>query len=183
MIWIKDEEFLRGKIPMTKFEIRVLTLAMLGIGPGDIFLDVGAGTGSISVQAALLGAEVYAIERELEGVELIQDNAAKFGVQVHVVHDSAPEAIEQIPRFHKCFIGGSGGRLRNIVESVNTCLHPGDRLVANFIRPKNMIELQDLLKMFEYTDIETRLIQTAMADKLDLLRGQNPVFIVKGEKT
>ena len=182
MRWIRDEEFLRGKIPMTKFEVRVLTLAMLDLEQGDIFLDVGAGTGSIAVQAALLGAEVYAIEREVEGVELIQENAAKFGVQVQVVHGSAPGVINQIPQFHKCFIGGSGGQLHKIVESVNACLHSGDRIVANFIRPKNMIELQDLLKTFEYRHIETRLIQTAIADKLGLLRGQNPVFIVKGEK-
>ena len=71
MKWIKDEEFIRGNIPMTKFEVRTLTIALLAIEKGDIFLDIGAGTGSVSVEAALHGAEVTSVELKMEGLELI----------------------------------------------------------------------------------------------------------------
>lgn len=181
MIWIPDEEFIRGTMPMTKFDVRVLTLAMLDIGPGDHLLDIGAGTGSISIQAARLGAEVWAIERKSEGIDLIKQNAAKFGVSIEVIHGSAPEAIGMIPEIKNCFIGGSGGKLEEIFEMLNPRLTPGNRVVANFIKPDNMVECKALLQHYEYQQIESRLIQSAQTDKHGLLRGQNPVFIVKGE--
>ncbi|MCP4402634.1 MAG: precorrin-6Y C5,15-methyltransferase (decarboxylating) subunit CbiT [bacterium] len=181
MIWIPDEEFIRGTVPMTKFDVRVLTLAMLDIGPGDLLLDIGAGTGSIGIQAARLGAEVWAIERKPEGVELIRQNAAKFSVSIEVISGSAPEAIGRIPKVANCFIGGSGGKLKEIFEALNPHLTPGNRLVANFIKVENMVECKALLQQYKYQRIESRLIQSAQTDKHGLLRGQNPVFIVKGE--
>ena len=182
MIWIPDEEFIRGSVPMTKFEIRVITLAMLDLRPGDRFLDIGAGTGSVCIQAARLGAEAWAIERTSEGIDLIRRNAAKFGVSIECISGSAPEAIAQIPDFMCCFIGGSGGKLQEIFEALNARLKPGDRVVANFIKTENMVECRALLQRFDYQRIESRLIQSAYTDKQGLLRGQNPVFIVKGEK-
>ena len=182
MIWIPDEEFIRGAVPMTKFDLRILTLAMLDIGPGDRLLDIGAGTGSISIQAARLGAEVWALERKSEGCELIAQNAAKFGVSVEIFAGSAPEAIAKIPEFTRCFIGGSGGKLQEIFEVLESRLHKGNRVVANFIKVENMVECKKLLEHYGYHNIESRLIQSAQLDKHGLLRGQNPVFIVKGEK-
>ncbi len=78
MKWIKDEEFIRGNIPMTKFNIRILTMAYLSIKEEDRLLDIGAGTGSISIEGALQGAKVWAIERKEEGIELINKNAKKI---------------------------------------------------------------------------------------------------------
>ena len=86
MMWIRDEAFIRGQIPMTKFTVRAVTMALLDIEPWDVFVDIGAGTGSISVQAALLGADVFAIEQVQEGVELIQRNAKQFGLDIHIIH-------------------------------------------------------------------------------------------------
>ena len=183
MRWIKDEAFIRGKVPMTKFEVRAATLAMLDVEPGDILLDVGAGTGSISVQAALLGAaEVYAIEQRPGGVELIQRNAEKFGVTVHVLHGVAPDVLTQIPPCTKCFIGGSGGKLADILHAVHGKLSSGGILVANFILVKNMVICQEVLTELNFQQRESRLIQTAIVDNLGLMRGNNPVFLVKGEK-
>jgi cobalt-precorrin-6B (C15)-methyltransferase len=182
MRWIKDDDVIRGNIPMTKFEVRAVTIAMLDIEEYDVLLDIGAGTGSISVQAALFGAEVYAIEKESEGVDLIRKNAKKFGVTIHVLQGTAPETLEQIPTFNKCFIGGSGGRLGEIIKSISAKLPSGGIVVANFIRLENLVKCKKLLNMYNVRTIKTRLIQTAAADKLGLLRGQNPVLIVKGEK-
>ncbi|GAK49865.1 precorrin-6Y C5,15-methyltransferase (Decarboxylating), CbiT subunit [Candidatus Moduliflexus flocculans] len=182
MKWLRDDEFERGEIPMTKFEARVLSLALSGIGAGDLFVDIGAGTGSIAVQAALLGADVYAIEREAAGVALIQKNADKFGVRIQVLHGSAPEQLAEIQNIDACFIGGSGGQLPQIVREAHRRLRPGGRIVANFIRPDTMTQFTQLLKECACVNVETRLLQTAVSDSFGMLRGQNPIFLVSGIK-
>jgi cobalt-precorrin-6B (C15)-methyltransferase len=182
MKWLRDEDFIRGKIPMTKFDIRALTIAMLDINKGDILLDIGAGTGSITVQAALLGAAVIAIEKEPLGIELILNNAEKFKVMVNAINGDAPEEIKNINGFNKCFVGGSGGKLKEIVEEVTRLLPIGGILVGNFIIPDNMVEFKNLLEETGYDAIEVKLIQTSVMDKYGLMKGQNPVFIVGGRK-
>jgi cobalt-precorrin-6B (C15)-methyltransferase len=182
MKWIRDEEFIRGQVPMTKFDARVLIMAILEIEQGDIFLDVGAGTGSISIQAALLGAKVFAIEKEQEGVYLIRQNADKFGVDIKVIHGSAPLDIDAVPVVNKCFIGGSSGKLEQIVEALDIKLEAGGTLAASFIVPDNMVDFKRKLKELDYTDIEARLIQTSIVDNIGLLKANNPIFIIKGKK-
>lgn len=182
MKWLRDEDFIRGSIPMTKFDIRVLTLAMLDINVGDRLLDVGAGTGSISIQAALLGATVFAIERSSQGIELILNNAEKFKVKINAINGDAPEEIKNINESNKCFVGGSGGKLKEIVSEVTKILPVGGIVVGNFIVPDNMVEFKKLLEETGYCDIEVKLIQASVMDKYGLMKGQNPVFIVGGRK-
>lgn len=182
MKWIRDEEFIRGSIPMTKFEARVLIMALLEAGEGDRLLDIGAGTGSVSIQAALLGAKVFAIEREPGGVELIHKNAAKFKTGIEIIQGSAPEMIGSVGAFDKCFIGGSGGSLPAIFEEVDRRLRPGGILAASFIVPDNMVELKRLFADRHYSEIEVRLIQASFLEDSGLLKANNPIFLVKGKK-
>lgn len=169
---------------MTKFETRIVTIGLLEVEEGDIFLDIGGGTGSISVEASLQGAKTYVIEREDEGIELIRRNSEKFNIEnIEIIKDTAPSGIENIEYFNKCFIGGSGKKLDKIVESVTQKLSSKGILVANFITLKNLTDFQNLLNQYEYTNIETRLIQSSIVnEKTGLLKAQNPVFIVKGVK-
>lgn len=182
MKWIRDEEFIRGTIPMSKFEIRVIALALLDINKGDIFVDVGAGTGSLSVQASLFGAEVHAIEKEPEGIELIRKNADKFGADVRIIHGAAPDAMDSIKSFNKCFIGGSCGRLSQITDEMDRKLSNGGILAASFIVPDNMVELKRILMEKKYSEIEARLIQSSVMDGMGLMKANNPIFLIKGKK-
>ncbi|NLK44312.1 MAG: precorrin-6Y C5,15-methyltransferase (decarboxylating) subunit CbiT [Tissierellia bacterium] len=182
MKWIKDEEFIRGSIPMTKFNIRILTLGYLAIENGDRLLDIGAGTGSISIEAVLHGATVWAIEREAEGIELIKRNSDKFGVDLSIVHGQAPENLPN-EKFNKCFIGGSGGKLKEIFSYLETNLEEKGIVCGNFITLKNLNQFVELLNKYNYKDIEVQLVQTSTMDKIGILKGQNPIFIVKGVKS
>ena len=182
MKWIKDEDFIRGNIPMTKFNIRVLTIGYLGINQGDRLLDIGAGTGSISIEASLQGAKVWAIEREEEGVQLIKENNDKHEAEINIVQGHAPKDLPDI-KFNKCFIGGSGGKLKEILKYLEDHLEENGVLCGNFITLNNLNEFLNLLKEYGYKDIETQLIQSAYMDKIGLLKGQNPIYIVKGVKS
>lgn len=181
MKWIGDEEFIRGNIPMTKFDIRALTIALLSIEEGDVLLDIGAGTGSISIEGALQGAQVWAIEREREGIELIRKNSQKFGVDINIVEGQAPENLPHV-KFNKCFIGGSGGKLEKIFEYLEENLLQEGILCANFVTLKNLNEFTDLMDRHGYEEIQIKLVQSANVDRLGLMRGNNPIFIVKGVK-
>ena len=98
---IRDEEFIRGKVPMTKAEIRAMVMVQADIQPGDKVADIGAGTGSISIEAALAASkgEVYSIERNPEGIRLIEENAEEFGLKnIHTIKGVAPAAMEGLPQ-------------------------------------------------------------------------------------
>lgn len=182
MKWIKDEEFIRGNIPMTKFNVRILTVGYLAIEEGDRFLDIGAGTGSISIEVAKHGANVWAIEREVEGIELIKSNNERFGTDINIIEGQAPDSLPNI-KINKCFIGGSRGQLKGIFDYLDSNLENEGIVCGNFITLKNLNEFTELLKVYNYGDIETELIQTSYMDRIGLMKAQNPIFIIKGVKT
>lgn len=181
MRWIKDGEFIRDSIPMTKFNIRTLTIGYLEIEEGDRLLDIGAGTGSISIEAYLQGAQVWAVEKEARAVELIEKNNSKFGTDLNIIHGKAAEDLpDRI--FNKCFVGGSKGALKDIFRYLDRHLEKGGILCGNFILLKNLNEFLDLLKTHRYKHIGVQLIQSSEMDKIGLLKGENPIFIIRGVK-
>lgn len=181
MTWIKDEEFIRDKVPMTKFNVRVLTMAYLDLQEEEKFLDIGAGTGSISVQGAKLGAKVTAIENNELGVDLIIKNSEKFNLNIEVIKGMAPKDLPN-KTFDKIFVGGSKGKLKEIFNYLDKNLVSKGTVVANFITLKNAHEFLSLLEEKGYKSIEVELVQTSSMDKIGLLRGENPIFIIKGVK-
>ena len=109
---LADDLFARGDVPMTKAEVRAATMAAARLRPGERVLDVGAGTGSLTVEAALLcqPGEVVAVERDPAALELLHTNLARFGLSgVTVVAGEAPAAIAGLAAFDAIFVGGSGG--------------------------------------------------------------------------
>mgnify|MGYP000959971297 CR=1 FL=1 len=167
---------------MTKFDARIAAIAAMEIEKGDTLLDVGAGTGSISIEAALQGAVVFAVEAKEEGANLIRQNASKFGVDIEIISEQAPQCLEKIQTFNKCFIGGSGGKLRQIFEHVNEKMPSGGIVAANFITLRNLNEFMTLINQYTYEDIELKLIQVSYMENAGIVKSQNPIFLAKGRK-
>lgn len=183
---ISDEEFLRGKVPMTKAEIRVQVLAKAQISKFDRIVDIGAGTGSISIEAAGLASEgaVYAIEHNREAQELILANQHKFGVSnLHLIPGAAPDVFGELPQVDVCIIGGSSGRLSEILNTVP--LVEGGRIVITAVTIETVAQGLKLLTELNYQDIDTVSIQAVRwkaVQTLHMAQALNPIFIISARK-
>lgn len=186
---MKDELFLRGKVPMTKEEVRSVSLSKLRIHRDSIVYDVGAGTGSVSIEAALLAeqGQVYAMEVKEEAITLIKENQLLFGADnLTVLHGTAPEVMEGLPKPDCVFVGGSKGNLREILwKSVEG--NPEVRIVINAISLETMAEVVSCLKELKEKENlcieEEEIVQLSVAkSKLvgdyHMMMGQNPIFII-----
>lgn len=179
-IGLPDEAFERGDAPMTKSEVRCLSVAKLMLAPGAVVYDVGSGSGSVTVEAAMNapGGRVYAIERDAPAMELTKRNVARFHLEnVEFVRGSAPEALADLPAPTHAFIGGSAGNLKEIID----CLiekNPDVRIVANAVTLETIAELTEQAKRFEQCEISQ--VSVSRARKLGgyhLMTAQNPVYI------
>ncbi len=182
---IKDDDFIRGKIPMTKEEVRSVVISKMKICRDDIIYDVGAGTGSVSVEAALSAYEghVYAVERESEGIELIKQNAEKHrAFNLTAVLGTAPEMLTDLPKPNVVFIGGSGGNMEEILDLVFE-KNPKARIVITAVSLETLSEITELFKKFNIQNDEIVQISVSRAKlmgRYHLLMGQNPIFILSG---
>lgn len=185
-IGIPDEEFLRGKVPMTKAEIRVQVLAKAQISNDDCVVDIGAGTGSISIEAAGLAFEgmVYAIEHNPEAQELILANQHKFGVSnLRLIPGAAPDVFGELPPVDVCIIGGSNGRLSEILDAVP--LVEGGRIVITAVTIETVAQALKLLKDLNYQEVDTVSIQAVRwkaVQTLHMAQALNPIFILSARK-
>lgn len=179
---IPDEEFLRGSAPMTKSEVRGLSVEKLRLQEDSIAWDVGAGTGSVTVEMALRAFEgqVWAVEKKPEAAALIEENCRKFGTpNVHVVEGTAPEALEDLPAPTHVFIGGSSGNLKEILALV-LGKNPKVRVVLNAITLETVGEANACLKELPFENVEITQIQVSKSKKVgpyQMMMGQNPVYI------
>lgn len=181
---IADELFVRGDIPMTKQEVRILALAKARIGETDIVVDIGAGTGSLSVEAALLArrGEVFAVEREPDGIELIGANATRFETgNIRIIQGNAPEALASLPAADVIFVGGSGGRLNAILETTDRLLKTGGRLVIMAVTPETLTEALTAMESHGGYAVEASGVQITRlrrAGTKHMFQALNPVYII-----
>lgn len=181
---IDDSFFIRGSVPMTKQEIRILSLAKLSLTEQSVVYDIGAGTGSVSIEAALhcKDGQVYAIEKEKEGIRLIQENKIRFGADnLNVVEGIAPECLKELPAPTHVFIGGSSGRLLEIIYAIREKKEKV-RFVMNVATLETLAQIEQLKEAFpEYREMEVVQVNIARGRELGryhLMEAQNPVTIV-----
>ena len=179
---MRDEWFIRGSIPMTKSEVRAVSISKLELEPGAILYDIGAGTGSVSVEAAgqMPGGRVFAVERNEEGVRLIEKNCERFQVEnVSVIRGSAPEALTGLPAPDCVFVGGSGGRMEQILRTVLE-KNPSVRIVVNVIALESLSQVLDAAKKqnLEPEILSLHVAKGERTGNYHLMKGQNPVYVI-----
>lgn len=184
---IRDDLFVRGQVPMTKSEIRAVTISKLALDDGMTLIDIGAGTGSVSVEAALMGCQVTAIERNEEGVDLIRQNAVAFGdLPIDVILGKAPEDLPRDGLFDRAFIGGTGGGVKGIFDYLDHHLKVSGLVVANTITIENTGKILELLKTYGYIDIEVVQVNVSRSKsvgQVHMMMAENPITIIRGVKT
>ncbi|KEJ02074.1 precorrin-6Y C5,15-methyltransferase (decarboxylating) subunit CbiT [Clostridium botulinum] len=186
MRYIRDEEFIRGNCPMTKEDIRILSISKMNLEENSKVLDVGAGTGSVSIQAAIIckKGRVFAIEKDEEALDIIKKNKDKFNCEnVKIIEGEALELEETIKdSFNSIFIGGSGGNLEEIISRYGDKLLDKGTMVLNFITINNLNAALETLKKLNY---KTECIQVSISKargKSNMLIANNPIFIITAVK-
>ena len=178
-----DSAFARGKAPMTKEEVRELAIAKLQLRPDSVLWDIGAGTGSVTVEGAFAACEgaVYAVERNEDALQVLSENKERFGLSnVHIVAGLAPKALEGLPAPDCAFIGGSAGNLEAIVDAVLSA-NPQARIVATSIALETLSRLLSCLHERGIDDAQVVQAFIAKADKVGpyhMMKGANPIYIV-----
>lgn len=180
---LPDDCFVRGRAPMTKQEVRTISLAKLELRQQDVFYDIGAGTGSVSIEAARLlsSGQVFALERDSESVELIKNNVLKFQLEnIQVIESYAPAGLSELPAPDKVFIGGSGGKLACILDAVYA-KNENCRIVLNCITLESLSACLEYYKNKVEYELEIVNISVAKAKKIaayNMMMGSNPIYIL-----
>ncbi len=189
---IPDESFNQNdKVPgPTKEEIRVISIAKARLNENNVVLDVGCGTGGLTVEAALqVGSKgkVYAIDEEEEAVALTKSNVQKFGVEntVTVSKAKAPEGLQSLPNADAVFIGGGGANLRTIIQTAHCKLKFTGRIVINAILLETATTAVTELKALGYTDIDVVNISVAKGRQVPsgtMMIARNPTTVISATK-
>ncbi len=183
---LRDADFERGEAPMTKEEVRQAAVCKLRLRADSLVWDVGAGTGSVSVECALAAhaGRVFAIEDKPDRAELIARNAERLGARnVCCVLGTAPEALAGLPAPTHAFIGGTQGALADIVGAV-LAANPAARLVIAAVCVETLSQALECCRTYALEDVEVVQLSVARARKagqLHLMAANNPVWLVSAQ--
>ena len=185
---IHDDQFVRGDVPMTKRDVRAAISARVRPQDDELIIDIGAGTGSVSVELACLNprARIVAVEERPEACELIRKNRERFGTyNIEVVEGHAPEALEAYPFADTVFIGGSSGELEVILEKYSYD-YACRRIVMTGVTLETLTRATAALERLKgqgcvdsYDVTEISVARTRETGSYHLLRAENPVFIIE----
>ena len=183
---IEDELFIRGSVPITKSEIRAVTMSKLSLRKTDIVYDIGAGTGSVSVEMAIAASQgrVYAVECQEEAQQLIEQNKEKFQLEnLELVKGMAPDAIEFLPKPDVAFLGGTKGNMEKILTVLQQ-KNPNIHLVINAITLETVFHALEILKKLEFKNLELVQVFPARAKQVGtyhMMSALNPVFLITAD--
>lgn len=183
MRFLKDDEFVRGDCPMTKEDIRILSVAKLELEEDFNCLDVGAGTGSLSIEMSRFcpKGKVTAIEMDEEALRVIAINKDKFNAENLKVISGEAMAVSSLinENFHRIFVGGSGGNIEDVIEVYGNKLYPQGKMVLNFITLKNVYKAMEKLKELNYK-VDITMVNTSKSrGDSAMMMANNPIFIIE----
>lgn len=179
---IPDSKFLREQVPMTKEEVRAVSICKLRLRSDSIVYDIGSGTGSIAVEMAALSdsIQVYAIERKEAAAALLRKNQKKFGLEnITVVEAEAPEGLSALPVPTHAFIGGSGKKMKEILTWLYQ-KNPTMRVVINAVSMESICEIKEILHEYSIANaqvIQMQVSRARQAGAYHLMQAENPVWI------
>lgn len=187
LLGVPDDRYAHPRGQITKAEVRTVSVARLGMERAIVVWDIGAGSGSVSIEAASLrlDAAVYAVEREPAQLAFLRNNVRRFTAgNVIIVAGEAPAALEPLPDPDAVFIGGSGGRLTAVLEASLRRVTPGGRVVLNLV---SLDHLQTARRTFLTQGWAVDVAQISVARSASIantvrLAALNPVFVVSGER-
>ena len=177
-----DDMFIRGQVPMTKEEVRSVSICKLHLTEDAVVYDIGSGTGSVSVEIAALSprVQVYAMEVNGEAVSLLEENCKQFGLHnVRCIRTKAPDGLEDLPVATHAFIGGSKGNLREILWTLYR-KNNHMRIVVNAVSMETICQMQELLKELPVEQeeiLQLSVTKTKQLGSYHMLQAANPVYI------
>jgi len=188
---IPDDYFERTeKVPITKEEVRTIQLSKARLSPGQTVFDIGCGSGSISIEAAIQienTGKVVAIDYDSNAIELTKKNIEKFGVSnVSVIFGNAKEKILELEVADVIFVGGTGGDTKEIVELCQNKLKPGGRIVIGIILIETLYSVLDVLGKLQFDSVDITQVTISKSRKTSkgtMMLARNPVTIISATKT
>ncbi|MEM1959166.1 MAG: precorrin-6Y C5,15-methyltransferase (decarboxylating) subunit CbiT [Candidatus Nitrosocaldus sp.] len=187
---IPDDLFVRDEsIPITKEEVRVIALSKARLREGYRVIDVGSGTGSISIEAAIqVGStgRVYAIDRDADAIALLRENVRRFSItNIEIVHGDAMDILPSMPEVDAVFVGGAGGRMYDMVRVACTRLRSKGRIVVDTIMVESMSSALNAMYDLGLEDVDVTQVIVAKGRRISsgtMLIARNPVLIISAEK-
>ncbi len=179
---MRDEEFIRDQVPMTKYEVRAVSLAKLELTEAGVLYDIGAGTGSVSIEGARIArlGKVLAVEKDPSALVLLQANKKKFQADnMEIIPGTAPEILAGLEKPTHVFIGGSSGNMEGILDAILK-KNPKARVVINLIALESLTGTMAALKKrgIEPEIVSIQAARARKAGEYHLMQGQNPVYIL-----
>ena len=187
---IPDEYFERvEKVPITKEEVRTIQISKARLKPGQIVYDVGCGSGSISVEAALQvesSGKILAIDFDEKAIELTKKNAEKFQISnITTIFGNAKEKILELEQSDAIFIGGTGGDTQKIIELSQTKLKSGGRIVIGTILIETLSAVLQILEKLQFEEVDITQVTISKSRKITtgtMMLARNPVTIISATK-